>query len=172
MPTRYVHKFGSPLQHSDIKSIAFEPIPTAAATAFANAICLPITDPKMEDRTWTDVFGNSCDWYHKHRKTFPKLCAGLDVRENCPQACQSKFECYTNADYPKAYFVWDRIKKIVPKHVNGTICLASKKNEDGIADPAGDARKLVEACRAWWKGRNTVGNVEKCCYAGQLFPPV
>ena len=41
----------------------------------------------------------------------------------------------------------------MPKHVNGTICLASKKNEDGIADPAGDALKLVEACRAWWKGR-------------------
>jgi hypothetical protein len=150
---RYIHSSGSPLQHTDIYSIAFEQIPTAAAAVFANAKCLQMTDTQMEDQSWRDVFGNSCDWYHKHRKQFPEICAGQDVRSNCPQACQSKFECYSNNVNPKAYFVWDRLKKIEAKHVNGTICLASKKDENDVADPARDARNLVEACRTWWKGR-------------------
>ena len=111
----YKHKNGSPLQHSDIFSIAFEPTPPAAATVFANAKCLQITDPAMEDQSWKDVFGNSCDWYHKHRKSFPELCAGQDVRNACPQACQSKFECYRKFVHPKPFFVFDRIKKIEPK---------------------------------------------------------
>ena len=77
----------------------------------------------------------------------PSFCISI------PQACQSKFECYSNAKKPKAYFIWDRIKKIEPKHVNGTICLSSKRDEDGVSDPARDASKLVAACRTYWKGR-------------------
>ena len=58
----YVHTAGSPLQAADIYSIAFESTPVAAQTYFANAKCLQITDPNMEDKGWTDVFMNSCDW--------------------------------------------------------------------------------------------------------------
>ena len=149
----YVHTFGSPMQDSDIARIAFEPTPAAASNVFLNAKCLHVTDPAMEDKEFKDVFGNACDWYHKNRKKFPKLCAGAEVQSNCPQSCQSKFECFSNVVHPKAYFVWDRIKKLEPKHVNGTICLSSKKNQAGISDPVKDATKVVEACRAYWRER-------------------
>jgi len=211
------------MSHSDIERIASETIPAAASNFFANAKCLQMSDPAMEDKAWKDVFGNSCEWYHKFRTKFPELCAGQDVRENCPQvslggkafhvivekmilsaftlwsnvyqgskssliisrhdclpylprglegcpsltferlltvvlfrgsqACQSKFECFNNAEKPKAYFLWDRIKKIEPKHVNGTICLSSKRDENGVFNSSRDAFKLVEACRAYWEGR-------------------
>jgi len=58
----YVHTAGSPLQAADIYSIAFEPTPAAAQTYFADAKCLQITDPNMEDKAWKDIFMNSCDW--------------------------------------------------------------------------------------------------------------
>ena len=58
----YVHTAGFPLQAADIYSIAFEPTPAAAQTYFADAKCLQITDPNMEDKGWKDVFMNSCDW--------------------------------------------------------------------------------------------------------------
>lgn len=73
------------MQHSDIYRIAFESIPAAASNVFANAKCLQMSDPAMEDQGWKDVFGNSCEWYHKHRIQFPELCSGQDVRAACPQ---------------------------------------------------------------------------------------
>ena len=80
-------------------------------------------------------------------------CPSVFLFRGC-QACQSKFECFSNAAKPKAYFIWDRIKKITPKHVNGTICLASKRDEDGKFNATGDAFKLYAACKKYWGDRN------------------
>jgi hypothetical protein len=71
---QYVHMAGSPLRAADIYSIAFEPFPAGnllVTNTFANSVCLQITDPKMEDQGWRDVFMNSCDWC--------KLCVCLCV---------------------------------------------------------------------------------------------
>jgi hypothetical protein len=74
---QYVHTAGSPLRAADIYSIAFEPFPAVVANTFDNAVCLQITDPKMEDQGWRDVFMNSCDWC----KLFVCLC--LCTRVHC-----------------------------------------------------------------------------------------
>jgi len=50
--------------------------------------------------------------------------AWVQVRQKCPQACQSQLECLTTAENPNAYFIWDRIQSLEPKHKNGTICLS------------------------------------------------
>jgi hypothetical protein len=70
----YRHTLGQPLTDADILSIAFEAIPTAAQPQFTNAQCLQITDPKMEDQAWKDVFGNSCDWCKFLSLHFCSLC--------------------------------------------------------------------------------------------------
>jgi hypothetical protein len=71
---QYVHTAGSPLRAADINSIAFEPFPAGnllVTNTFANSVCLQISNPKMEDQGWRDVFMNSCDWC--------KLCVCLCV---------------------------------------------------------------------------------------------
>ena len=82
------------------------------------------------------------EFYSKNKKEFPNLCSGKEVRENCPQSCGSKVECLDISSKPKAYFVWDRVKKIEAKHPNGTICLGSKQ----------EAAKIVQKCRTWSAG--------------------
>ena len=83
---QYVHVPGQPLKDADIKAIAFEAIPTAASQYFVNSQCLQITDPKMEDQGWTDVFGNSCDWC----KSCKEVCACLAQ----PPPATTPLECF------------------------------------------------------------------------------
>lgn len=92
----YRHTLGQPLTDADILSIAFEAIPTAAQPQFTNAQCLQITDPKMEDQAWKDVFGNSCDWCKFLSLHFCSLCFHIFHRNCCagmPSYSPTNLQC-------------------------------------------------------------------------------
>ena len=146
----YKHAVNAPLSAADIFAIANDAIPAHALPYFSDAQCLRLSDVRMEDQGWADVYGNTCEWYAKMRKKNPQVCAGATVRSKCPQACESRQECLDTTAAPPTYFVWDRITRVEGMTENGTVCLSSR--------PGNTAREVVERCREWVKGKENLGN--------------
>ena len=64
------------------------------------------------DTTWTEIYGHDCFWYHKKFQSVPGICAGAEVREQCPAACETKKPCYEERKHYTKYTLWDRIMKL------------------------------------------------------------
>ena len=82
----------------------------------------------------------SAQWYFNAKTTKPVVCDYNEAAQNCAASCQSQQECFRGIPpEEKIYFAWDRIRLVVPAHVNGSLCLGQdlKKND------------IVQECKTW-----------------------
>lgn len=101
--------------------------------------CTPLDSPIMKDKPWQDLYGHTCQWFHDNRDRFPGVCALPQARTQCPIACKSLQECYSNFKAPEPYFAWRSIRRIERRGAHGTVCLGDDMALDSV----------VSECRKW-----------------------
>jgi len=109
--------------------------------------CIERTDPAHVDTKFTDHFGNDCTWYHAMNAMRPAVCSLPEVRANCRLTCPSTNECYSLSVRAKAYFVWDRIQRLEPHGVNGTVCLGRQNWFEASA--LAHKESVAQSCKEW-----------------------
>lgn len=105
--------------------------------------CTPDDAETMQDTAWFDMYGHTCQWYFFNVQKFANLCKLVDAQLNCPIACKTVQPCVeavqAQAQTDKTYFVWDSIRRMEPKSVNGTLCLHNRLRQ----------AQVREQCHAW-----------------------
>ena len=110
--------------------------------------CIDRTDPAHVDKVFSDSFGNDCEWYHTISESHPAICSLPEPQANCRLTCSLTHECYSPDRLPKAYFVWDRIRRLEPRTgVNGTFCLGRQNRHEGSA--LEHKNSVVQSCKEW-----------------------
>lgn len=130
----YVHK-SRPLSAGEISGIANAP------TNFSDQYkCVVESDEALIETTNTDAWGHDCVWYYNQYRSGNKaICDLKGAKEQCPQACEAKQQCYANNSFTE-YRVWDRTRLISSmlksgigvRARNGTLCLASHHNRNTL----------------------------------------
>ena len=127
---------GAPLAQRHVRALASSSTPPPISPGLR---CYDPAAPAMRDTAWSNAYGQTCSWLSENRAAHPGLCALPQGVKECPIACQTKQECFSNRPQPKAFWTWDRIRYIGAKAPRGTVCLSSDL----------DAREVVAKCRRW-----------------------
>jgi hypothetical protein len=139
----YVNDVGARLPDKDIFAMARRPQLSPGLTQL-NVKCLPGNSAAMLDSNWMDANGNGCEWYYTHKAAYPHICNLRTVQSKCGLSCRPAQACFPGqVDRSiQHYFVWDRIRRLQPSTVNGTICLGSSMDKNDI----------VKKCLDWVNG--------------------
>jgi hypothetical protein len=127
---------GAALAPEDVRALAASPTPAPLTPELR---CHEASAPEMRDTAWRNAYGQTCSWLSENRAAYPGLCALPPGMKDCPIACQTKQECFSNRPPPRVFWAWDRIRYIGAKAPRGTVCLSSSL----------DANRVVEDCRRW-----------------------
>jgi len=130
----YVHDARNHLPDANIYALA-------QISPHSELKCVSENSPEMLDSSWKDANQNGCEWYYTHKEMFPDICKLRQVQVKCGLSCRQSQACFPGMvdDSVQRYFVWDSIRRIEPKTVNGTVCLGNSYSKANV----------VQKCLDW-----------------------